>query len=133
MGLVAIGVALVDDVLAREPLLPATAYRLLFGMLALVPLNLASARHRQTMASLVRPSGRWRYALPASIVGGALAMWAWLAGFAMADIARAAVLNQLSTIWIFVLAVPFLGEELTVRRVVALAVSFGGALLVLTG
>lgn len=133
MLLVALGVAAVDGVLARESVLGVTAYRLLFGTLALIPLNLALPRHRRVLADLARPSPLWRHALPASVVGGALAMWAWLEGFARADIAPAAVLNQLSTIWIFLLAVAVLGEPATRRRVAALALAFGGALLVMLG
>jgi len=133
MVLVAFGVALIDGVLAREPVLAVTAYRLLFGTLVLVPLNLASAARRRVLVRLARPSPLWRHALPAAVVGGALAMWAWLAGFAMTDVARAAVLNQLSTIWTFVLAALLLADPVTPRRLVALVLAFGGALLVLLG
>ena len=60
-------------------------------------------------------------------------MWAWLNGFALTSVARAAILNQLSTIWIFVLAALFLGEPLTVRRTLAVGLAMVGVLLVIVG
>jgi drug/metabolite transporter (DMT)-like permease len=133
MILVALGVAFVDDLLATETVLPVTTYRLLFGTLALLPLALARPALRQEVRRLTVPGPLWRHSLPGAVTGGALAMWAWLAGFAAVDVARAAVLNQLSTIWITVLAVALLGERLTGRRLASLVLGFGGALLVMTG
>jgi drug/metabolite transporter (DMT)-like permease len=133
MLLVALGVALIDGVLRSQRVLDVTAWRLLFGTLALLPLNLLSPGRRQAVSRLARPGPLWRHAVPAAVLGGALAMWAWLAGFAAADLSRAAVLNQLSTVWIYLLAVLFLGEALTARGVLALSLAFGGALLVMTG
>jgi drug/metabolite transporter (DMT)-like permease len=46
------------------------------------------------------------------------------------DVSRAALLNQLSTIFIFVLATIFLREALTTRRVIAIILACIGALLV---
>lgn len=133
MVLVAVSVALLDDVLAREPALSVTACRLAVASMALLPLNLTSAGAPATLRRLARPGPLWRHAVPAAVVGGALAMWAWLAGFGGGDVSRVAVLNQLSTIWIAVLAVVFLREPTTRRRLLALGLAFGGVLMVMTG
>jgi drug/metabolite transporter (DMT)-like permease len=46
------------------------------------------------------------------------------------DVSRAALLNQLSTIFIFVLAIVFLKEPVTPRRVGAILLALIGALCV---
>ena len=43
------------------------------------------------------------------------------------------MLNQFSTIYIFVLATVFLKEPLTRRRIAALALAFSGAMVVILG
>jgi drug/metabolite transporter (DMT)-like permease len=126
---VAAGVALIDGLLSPDQVLGMTAFRLLAATVALVPLVLLRP-DRAILGRLFRPSPWWRSAVPGAICGAALAMWAWLYAFALTDVAIAAILNQLSTIWIFILAWLVLKEPVTWRRAVAVTLAFAGAALV---
>ena len=105
-----------------------TTARLVAGLLPLIPVVLLG-RERADFLRVLRPSPLWKRAVPASILGGTLAMAAWLGGFARIDMSAAAILNQLSTIFIFLLAALVLHEPLTLRRVIAVGMAFAGAAL----
>jgi drug/metabolite transporter (DMT)-like permease len=123
-------VIMIDGVVKSQPVVLTTTVRLVAGMSVLTPVVLLGP-HRQAALRLMRPSPLWRYALPAAVLGGALAMLAWIAGFSLTDVSRAAILNQLSTIYIFLLAWLVLKEPLTARRALAVASAFAGAAIVI--
>ncbi|NOR15281.1 MAG: EamA family transporter, partial [Candidatus Aminicenantes bacterium] len=68
--------------------------------------------------------------VPASIIGSYLAFIAWMGGMKYAQVSVASALNQMSTVFIFVLGVIFLKERITPRRLAALAIAIGGVLLI---
>jgi drug/metabolite transporter (DMT)-like permease len=68
-------------------------------------------------------------ALPASICGNYIALVLWVAGMKYTTASRAAILNQMSTIFIFILAAVFLKEKITVNKGVAIFMAISGALL----
>jgi drug/metabolite transporter (DMT)-like permease len=78
---------------------------------------------------VLRPSAAWKTALPGSIVGNYLAMLAWFAGVKYTLVSVSAILNQLTTIFTFVLAAIFLKEAVTPPKLVAIALAASGALL----
>jgi drug/metabolite transporter (DMT)-like permease len=57
----------------------------------------------------------------------------WLAGFKYARAAIAAPLNQTSTMFVVLLAALFLGEPLTKVKLLAVALAFSGAAIILYG
>ena len=57
----------------------------------------------------------------------------WIAAFKLTDMASAAVLNQMSTVFIVILASLLLGEPLTARRITAAAVAVAGSIIVILG
>jgi drug/metabolite transporter (DMT)-like permease len=132
-GMVAISlsIAIVKPFLVEERILWATTLRLAWGTLALLPLILLR-EERRFLPVAFRPSRLFRLTIPASIFGSALAMASWIAGLTLLPVSFSAVLNQLATIFIFLLAYPVLGEPLTKRRVAAVALAFGGAALAWT-
>lgn len=132
MLVVGIGVIIIDDVLSGDTVLLTTSYRLLAGTIVLIPL-VALRPERRLLTTVLRPGPWWRAALPGSVSGGALAMWSWLYGFALAPVAIAAILNQLSTIWIFILAAIGLREPVTWRRLFAVLLAFAGVATVIWG
>lgn len=127
-----LGVLAVAPILEAESILWTTVARTAAGTLALLPLVLLRPE-RRFLPALLRPSPLWRHALPGSLVAGVFSVWAWVAGITRTDVAVAAALNQLSTIYILVLAAIFLGEPLTGRRVLAVAFAMAGAGVVLLG
>lgn len=129
MVFMAAGVVMMKQVLATTSVLWASFIRLASGALGLLPL-LAIRQTRQEFAAILRPSKAWRHALPPAVLGSYVAMIAWIGGMKFAPVSIAAVLNQMSTIFIFLLAALVLKEPLTPRRSVAVAMAFLGALLV---
>jgi drug/metabolite transporter (DMT)-like permease len=131
-GIVVMGVSvmMIKERLNDLPVLWSTWVRLAAGTLGILPL-IAISRDRRRLLEALRPSRSWRWAVPASFAGTYLAMVFWLGGMKFTDVSRAALLNQLSTIFIFVLATLILREPLNARRVVAIALALAGALLVL--
>jgi len=128
MVLLAAGVVLAKPVLLRQDAWWVTTVRILGGM-AFLTVHGMMPRHRAETFRCFRPSRLWRVALPAAVLGSYLAMFLWLLGFKHAQTATAGVLNQLSTIFILVLATIFLREPLTVRRGIAVALAFAAAVV----
>jgi drug/metabolite transporter (DMT)-like permease len=109
----------------------ASFVRLLAGTIGLYLLALLHSDKKSLVAELY-PSKSWKTALPASIIGNYMAMMAWLAGIKYILVSVAAVLNQLSAIFIFILAAIFLKEPITLPRLTATLLAVSGAIIVAT-
>ncbi|MBW2276299.1 MAG: DMT family transporter [Deltaproteobacteria bacterium] len=129
IGLMAVSIVMIKRVLDNSPVLWATWVRLLAGTAVLIPMLLASPRRGALLKSMVTARA-FKFPLAAAIVGTYLAMMCWIGGMKHVDVSVATTLNQLSTIFIFVLAVIFLKEALTWRRVLAIVLACSGGLLV---
>lgn len=101
------------------------------GFIATAVICLARPEWRRQMVTVAKPQHAWRYVIPAGLFGMFMSMQLWVAGFKYAKASIVAVLNQMSTLFIVVLASIFLGEKLTRMKVVALVLAFAGALLVI--
>lgn len=123
------GIVLVKNVLGTSSIVWAAAVRVFFGTVGLLPLMLFPGWRNDAVA-IFKPSRVWIYAAPASVLGTTVSMMAWLGGFKFTLASVAATLNQLSTIFIFVLAAVFLKEPMTGRRTIAVIMAMVGALLV---
>ena len=132
MALMAVGIIMVKRLLERSPVLWVTGIRLAGGTavgLATLPFF---RKRREIVASLVR-SADWRYVLPGSFVGTYLAMVLWLGGMKYALASTSSALNQTSNIFVFIMAVLFLKEEITVSRVAGIVIAVGGVFMVTFG
>jgi DME family drug/metabolite transporter len=132
IALMSLSIVMIKPLLNELPALWSASFRLCAGTIGLIPVLLLHPRRAQILA-VFRPSRSWIYAVPGSFIGTALAMLLWIGGMKHTQVSRAALLNQLSTIFIFILAVFFLKEPLTRRRTLAIALAFGGAAVVLWG
>jgi drug/metabolite transporter (DMT)-like permease len=126
MGL---GVAIAKPALSQSPVLWATALRLATATLALAALSPFVADGKKMWACF-RPSSAWKVTLPASVVGAYLAMVLWIAGIKYTTASVAAILNQTSVIWILPFAALILGEKITGRKMIAVAIALAGVILV---
>lgn len=129
IAVMGVSIMIIKDILDELPMLWSTWIRLFFGTIAILPLIMIRKDRRQLLVAM-KPAPTWRWAVPGAIFGTYLAMVCWLGGMKHTDVSRAAILNQLSTIFIFVLATLFLREPLTTRRVIAIVLAGLGALLV---
>lgn len=134
LGMAAMAVAIVSikPFMVEGRILWIATARLLCGTIALVPI-LTWRREWGKAAKIFKPSPLWRLAVPASFIGTVLAMGSWIAGLTLSLVSHAAILNQLSTIFIFLLAAVILGEKITKRRAGAVALAFAGAAMVMWG
>lgn len=125
----ATSVVLVKPLLGQADLIEVTWTRMGSGMVAQCLWITLARDWRQSMAAFV-PSARWRSLLPATVLGTYVAMLLWLGGFKWADASTAAVLNQMSTVYMLVMAWGVLGEPLTRRQVAGSLIAVAGALTI---
>ena len=127
---VAISVVLMKGALGRVAVFDTIVVRVGSGLVALVPFVLGRPG-RCILATLRGP--HWANTLWGSFFGmfGATLLWVLGMKYTLASVASS--LNQLSNVFVFVLAVIFLHERLTTRRVAGILVATAGALLVILG
>ncbi len=125
----AFGVVISKNILDVQNLLWVSEVRFLGGFLVLVLLLVFHPRSKTIIKSLFEKK-KWGYTLAGSFTGAYLALVFWLAGMKYARVSIAAVLNQTSEIFIFILAAIFLKEAITRERVTAVFLAFCGAVLV---
>jgi drug/metabolite transporter (DMT)-like permease len=129
MATVAFGIVIAKPVLNRSPVLWATTMRQVASLAVMLPAALVSRRRRETFA-VFRPTGRWKFSLPGTLLGSYLALICWVAGMKYTKAGAAAILNQTSTIYVLLLASIFLKEPLTRRKIAASALAIAGIVLI---
>jgi len=132
MALMAVGIVMAKPVLDRSDPLWATTVRLAGGWIFLF-LQCSRKRYRAQALACFRPSRDWSYTVSSAVVGSYLAMFFWVAGMKYTYTTLASVLNQLSTIFVVMLSAVFLREPLTWRRLLAMVLGFGGAVIAIVG
>lgn len=128
MFTVALGIVMVKPVLGEVSVLWATLVRLAGGTAALALLAPFLRNRRAVLAPLV-DRRNWKALVPAAFFGSYLALILWTGGMKYAQASIAAVLSQLNTIFIVVIAALFLKERLTGWKVAAVVLAFVGAWL----
>ncbi len=83
------------------------------------------------MARAFRPTRHTGLMVLGAVLGTWLGYYVWLKGLQLIPMSRASVLNELSLIFVFLLAALFAGERFTLRRALAVVLAFTGSLLVL--
>ena len=130
--LMAVGILMVRDIYLDGPLIWVTAYRFLFGIAVLVIWGLF--RYGKSMPEVLfvgfRRKDTWFTTIPMAIFGPFLASLLWVTGFKHLIAGRAAIYNQLSTVFIIVLAYFFLKEKFTFRKAIGTVLALLGSLLV---
>lgn len=126
-----VGIIIIKDVLNNAPLIWASGVRLFFGIIGLIPIIFFNRTRRKRFISNLSQPRTWKIGVPAAISGSFLAMICWVGGLKYTDVSIAGMLNQLSTIFIFVLAILFLKESVSWKRILAIFLSFLGAVLVI--
>jgi drug/metabolite transporter (DMT)-like permease len=128
----AAGVLLSKPVLEASNLIEVTWTRLLFGNLSML-VFVAARGDWASAGEAFRPGPVWRTLIPGAFIGTYLSLVLWLGGFKWANASVAAVLNQVATVYILVLARFVLGETLRPAQVAGGSLAALGALwIVLT-
>jgi len=126
--LMAIGIVMAKPVLDTSEPWWATTVRLVGGWGFLIVHGLMPAHRRSTIRAFT-PGRQWLLTVPASVVGTYLALIFWILGMKYTYTTTASVLNQMSTIFMLVLATLFLKEALTWRKVVAIVIGTAAGVL----
>lgn len=127
MALVAVGIIIIKPVLKEMPVVWATGVRLLGGALPLAVLPIIPSKRKLFLPLLRFPT--WKVLAPASFLGTYLSLIFWIGGMKYALASIAAALNQLSTIFIFILAAVLLREKVSIWKIIAVILAFLGAFL----
>jgi drug/metabolite transporter (DMT)-like permease len=129
MLLTAAGIVLAKPFLPGVSVLWATFIRMAGGAVAGTILWGAHPRRREILRPL-RPGPKYRILLPASFLSAYLSVLIWMGGMKFTQASIASALNQLNTIFIFILAAVILKEKITPLKLAAVILAFAGALLV---
>ena len=128
MFFVAFGIVMVKPILGGVSVFWATFVRLAGGSLALAVLVPFLRNKRAILAPLLELRN-WKALAPAAFFGSYLSLILWMGGMKYAQASVAAVLNQLNTIFIVIIAAIFLKERLTGWKILAVILAFAGAYL----
>ena len=127
-----ISIVMVKPLLEESPVIWATWWRLLGGLVAGSLLLLSTAEQRRSVRTLADPRG-WASMVPGAVMGTYVSLLFWIGGMKYAPASIAAALNQTASLWTFVLAVLILREPATRRRLIGLALGLVGVMLVSLG
>lgn len=127
--IMAVGILMVRDVLRAEPVVWVCGFRF---MLATVLLGIYAVLKGEDLKAPFRRFDLYKWTLTLSVLGPYLATIFWATGFKYTTPGRAAIYNQLSTVFIIILARLFLGEQMTPRRFAGVVLAGLGSLLVAT-
>ncbi|MGK0184243.1 MAG: drug/metabolite transporter (DMT)-like permease [Verrucomicrobiales bacterium] len=129
--IMAIGILMVRDVIREHSVVWVSGLRFLIATIVLG----ATAAFRMPLKHLFLGFSRrdtWKMTIPMAVLGPFAATLFWVAGFKYLTAGRAAIYNQLSTVFIILLAFVFLKEKLTMRKCIGLGLAVLGSLLVAT-
>lgn len=126
--LMAAGIVAVKPILNRSDVWWALSVRLAAGV-AFLAIQGSLPRHRASVLAALRPTRQWRITIPAAFVGTYLSIFFWTMGMKYTMTTIASVLNQLSNLFILVLAWLFLRERLGPRQWIAIAMGVGAGVL----
>jgi len=128
MFFVALGIVMVKPVLGSVSVFWATFVRIAGGAAALA-LLVPFLRNRKAILAPLFERRNWKALVPAAFFGSYLSLILWMGGMKYAEASVAAVLNQLNTIFIVIIAAIFLKERLTGWKILAVLLAFVGAYL----
>ncbi|MFP4458821.1 MAG: DMT family transporter [Candidatus Zixiibacteriota bacterium] len=127
--IMAIGVIMTKRILDLQNLLWTSEVRFVGGLAILVIITIFHPNRKNIVKSLFG-GHKWTYTIAGSFAGAYMALVLWLAGMKYARVSIAAVLNQTSEIFIFILAAIFLNEAITKDKTIAIILAFIGAVFV---
>ena len=130
MVVMAAGVVMAKPLLESYDFLWVVTLRVLAGVVAMTALVTVQHRWRE-LRDQYRAVRHWPQVIAGSLMGTYVSMLFWLAGYKYADASIAAVLNELSAIFIVLLAAWLLKDRLTGRQQAGCALAVLGVLAVM--
>ncbi|MEM1296402.1 MAG: DMT family transporter [Verrucomicrobiota bacterium] len=127
--IMAVGILMVRDVIREGSLVWISGFRFAIATLALGVFAFARGEGKSLAMGFQRRD-IWKQTIPMALFGPFLATLFWVAGFKFLTAGRAAIYNQMSTVFIILLAWLVLKEHLSSRKVMGVLLAIAGALLV---
>jgi drug/metabolite transporter (DMT)-like permease len=128
--LTALSLVIVKPVLESNDFFSLAAARMGVGILAMLLFLVLTGNVIKTIAQY-KLFHDWATIITASFTGAYIALGLWLAGYKYAEATTASILTQTNSVFIVLLAIIFLDESITPKKLLAAAISFSGVLLVL--
>lgn len=129
VAVMAAGVVIAKPILESQDFLWVVFLRLLGGV-AVMTVVLSLRRQWSALAQAYRGVRHWPQVIAGSLMGTYVSNLFWLAGYKYADASIAAVLNELSAIFIVLLAALVLKEKLQARQLLGCGLAVLGVLVV---
>jgi len=129
--LTAAGVVAMKPILTNDGFFWIATLRLCAGIVGMLIYIVIRGKTRDTISSIADRSHPWSLIALASALGTYLAMLFWLAGFKYANASVASVLNETANVFIVLMALLFLKEEFTKRKLVGVLMTFVGVIVFL--
>ena len=104
-------------------------YRFSVGLLFGIIINLVKSGS-QTVIQKFKQGLTNQYVIFGALLGTYLSVIFWLAGYKYTLAGRAAIYNQLSTVFIIILARVFLKEPMTTKKIIGVFLAIFGAMIV---
>lgn len=127
--IMAVGILMVRDVIREGSLVWIAGFRFTVATMALGIFAMFRGEGKSLAIGFQRRD-IWKYAVPMALLGPFLATLFWIAGFKHLTAGRAAILNQMSTVFIVLLAWLILKERMTARKLAGVGLAIAGAILV---
>jgi drug/metabolite transporter (DMT)-like permease len=127
--IMAVGILMVRDVIREGSLVWVSGFRFAVATLALGIFSLIKGEGK-TLFLGFQKRDIWKLTIPMALLGPFLATLFWIAGFKYETVGRAAIYNQLSTVFIIILAWLILKEHMTARKVIGVVLAIAGAVVV---
>ena len=129
MATVAYAIVMLKPILHSYPLTLMSAIRMAGGLASLI-LSLPFHPDRKSVYAILRPQRAWLWMSLGAFLGSYLSIITWLAGFKFTQAGIAALLNQMSTVFVVLLAALFLGERMTKVKMIAVTLAFTGTAII---
>jgi len=130
--IMAFSILMVRDIYRDSSIFWVSGYRYLIATIAMIAWAYIRHPHNvkeKLFLGFYRPD-TWKTMIPMAVFGSFLAATTWMAGFKYLEAGRAAIYNQLSTVFIILLAYFLLKEEFTWRKAIGVVLALIGAYLV---
>ena len=129
--IMAIGILMVRDLFREHSLVWVSTFRFVVaGVVMFLWVALGGRKKLRHLLLGFRMRETWKFMIPMSILGPFLATLFWVAGFKHLNAGRAAIFNQLSTVFIVILAYLILKEKFTARKIAGVLLAIVGSLVV---
>ena len=127
--LTAYSVLIIKPIMKNNPVVYVALYRFSVGLFFGIIINLVKSGS-QTVIQKFKQGLTNQYIIFGALLGTYLSVIFWLAGYKYTLAGRAAIYNQLSTVFIIILARVFLKEPMTSKKIIGVSLAIFGAMIV---